>query len=91
MFQVRGFTRGFRCGLSSLSLFVTTVPQSVFKPLLSEAEELLPENPDDAPYVALELKLGCPIWSQDSRLGLQSRVKVFSTRKLLELLSKIER
>ena len=73
--------------LSSLSLFVNTVPQSFFEPLLSEAEKLLPEDPDDAPYIALALKLNCPIWSQDKELGEgQSEVKVLSTRKLIELL-----
>ena len=72
--------------LSSLPLFVNTVPRSFFKPLLSEAEKLLPEDPDDAPYIALALKLNCPIWSEDVKLKDQSRVKVLSTKELIKLL-----
>ena len=77
--------------LSSLSLFVNTVPQSFFEPLLSEAEKLLPKDPDDAPYIALALKLNCPIWSEDRELREgQSRVKVYPTRELLKLLSEVK-
>jgi predicted nucleic acid-binding protein len=52
-----GISQGdFDVILSSLSIFVTTVPKSVFKSFLLEAEKLLPENPDDVPYIALGLK-----------------------------------
>jgi len=77
--------------LSSLSLFVNAVPQSFFEPLLSEAGKLLPKDPDDAPYIALALKLNCPIWSEDRELREgQSRVKVYPTRELLKLLSEVK-
>ncbi len=53
--------------------------------------ELLPAalgfspDPKDAPYFALALKLGCPLWSQDSALKKQSEIMVYSTKELVEL------
>ena len=72
--------------LSSLPLFVNTVSQSFLEPLLSEAGKLLPKDTDDAPYIALALKLNCPIWLGDAGLKEQSKVKVLSTKELIELL-----
>lgn len=42
-------------------------------------------SPDlkDAPYIALALKLNCPIWSQDKALKKQSVVKIYSTEELI--------
>ncbi len=64
---------------------IEIVPHDDFGNFMSEAANLSPD-PDDIPYIALALKLRCPIWSQDSRLKRQSRVQVYTTRELLELL-----
>lgn len=57
-----------------------------FKEFLSEAERISPD-PDDVEYFALALKLNCPIWSEDGKLGdEQSRVKVYSTEELVKFL-----
>jgi predicted nucleic acid-binding protein len=42
-------------------------------------------DPKDAPYFALALKLGCPLWSQDSALKKQAKIRVYTTKELLEL------
>lgn len=39
-------------------------------------------DPDDAPYLALAIKLGADIWSNDSHLKEQSVVRVFRTNEL---------
>ena len=41
---------------------------------------------DDAPYIALALKMNCPIWSNDSALKKQNKVSILSTEDLIELL-----
>ena len=57
----------------------------------SEYEELIKEaksytkDIDDAPYIALALKLGCSIWSNDKRLKEQSKIKVLSTEDIIEI------
>lgn len=57
-----------------------------FRHFLPEARNLLPEHPKDSPYLALALKLGCPIWSYEKRMKGQKRVKVLATSELLELI-----
>ena len=57
-----------------------------FKGYLAEAKKLLPEHPKDVPYLALALKLRCPIWSYEKRLRSQDRVKVLTTGEIIELL-----
>ncbi len=54
--------------------------------LLDKALEITPDI-KDAPYLALALKLRCPLWSQDADLKEQSLVKVFSTGELIKELS----
>lgn len=40
---------------------------------------------DDAPYLALALKLNCPVWSNDSLLKKQSEVIILNTKEIIEL------
>lgn len=40
----------------------------------------------DAPYFAVALKLGCPLWSNDYALKKQDNVAVFSTAELIKKL-----
>ncbi len=66
--------------LSELKLINPIVYQSCF-------EEAIALSPDagDVPYLALALKLGCPLWSQDKRLKQQTAVSVYSTSEMLLL------
>jgi predicted nucleic acid-binding protein len=43
-------------------------------------------DPKDVVYVALALKLQCPIWSNDKKLKEQKEVIVYSTDDLLKIL-----
>lgn len=61
---------------------VEVVSKSRYKTFLPEAEKLLPEHPEDSPYLALAIALGCPLWSNEKRLKKQSRVKVLATHEL---------
>ena len=51
--------------------------------LLKESLEVSPD-PDDVDYLALAMKLRCPLWSHDKRLAEQDAVQVWSTSDVLE-------
>ncbi len=70
--------------LSLLEKRVEVFSKSEYEKFLTEAEGLLPGHLKDVPYFALALKLNCTIWSNEKRLKKQDKVKVFSTRELLE-------
>jgi len=65
---------------------ITVIPSSHFLEFLPQARKLLAEHSKDAPYVALALRLNCPIFSGDKVLKQLSPVKVLSPREVLELL-----
>jgi predicted nucleic acid-binding protein len=49
-----------------------------------EAEKICPD-PDDVFYFQLALKLDCPIWSNDKALKKQDKIKIYTTKELLDL------
>lgn len=60
---------------------VNIVPSEEYDAEMQAAKEVSPDI-NDAPYFALALKLGCPIWSNDKKLKEQDRVTVYSTEEL---------
>lgn len=46
---------------------IAVIPLERFIARLPEAESLLGEHKKDAPYIALALELGCPLWSYEKR------------------------
>lgn len=65
---------------------IDVLPAEEYADALQRAVAISPD-PNDAPYIALACKLGCPIWSNDARLKQQSSVRVPATRELLDVLS----
>lgn len=65
---------------------ITVVSSSQFLEFLPEAKKILSEHPKDVPYLALALKLKCPIFSGDKVLKRLSLVKVLSPSGFLEQL-----
>ena len=62
---------------------ITIVPKDEYADMLDRAQRISPDK-DDVPYLALALKLGIPIWSNDKNLReKQTAVKVFTTNDLL--------
>ena len=55
---------------------------------LNMAKRLISDS-DDAPYLALAIKLNIPIWSNDPHLKEQSVIKVFKTEELKEFLDSV--
>ena len=70
-----------------LQAYLALVPVEAFKDMWEEAKRISPD-PDDAPYLAVALALGCALWSNDKELKeKQSKVTVLSTAELLALAS----
>lgn len=55
-----------------------------YKEFLKEAVKISPDI-DDAPYFALSLKTGIPLWSNDAILKKQDKIKVLSTKDIIEI------
>ena len=66
---------------------ITVLPEEEYFSFLEQAEKISPDE-KDVMYFALAFKLKCGIWSNDKALKEQDKVKIFSTKKLLEILSK---
>jgi len=61
---------------------INIVPAEEFKESVPRAEKMLSKHIKDVPYLALALKLNCPIFSGDKVLKRLSPVRVCSPREL---------
>lgn len=66
---------------------IEIIPSGEFIDAVPKATQMLGNHIKDVPYVALALKLGCPIFSGEKRLKALPSVKVFTPRELLDMLS----
>jgi len=66
-----------------LAIAVIFVPLKEYKEFLKTASLTSPD-PNDSDFFALALKLNVPLWSNDSLLKKQTKIKVLSTSDLLE-------
>ncbi len=69
--------------LEILNIIITIIPKEEFKEFFKEAEQICPD-PKDIDYFALALKLRSAIWSNDKDIRDQSRIKIYSTKELIE-------
>ena len=74
----------FKKLLRDLATFVEFIPLKEYSQFLSKASSI--PDKDDVDFIALALKMNCPIWSNDSHLKEQSSVKVFTTNELIKKL-----
>lgn len=61
------------------------IPKSEFSEYLPKAEKMLSEHLKDVPYVALALKLNCPIFSGDKKLKKIFPVKILNPKEMLRI------
>ena len=66
---------------------VELVPLESLSPYAGKARKISPDKDDDL-YLALALKLQCPLWSNDRRLKAQREVEVLNTAEVILLLEK---
>lgn len=62
-------------------------PESYADRFKEATQRMASRDPDDAPTVALALKIELPVWSQEKDLG-DAGVEVFTTGELLDALRK---
>jgi predicted nucleic acid-binding protein len=65
---------------------IIIVPEEEYSKHMGTAEKTSPDE-NDAIYFALALKFKCPIWSNDKRLKEQNKVKIISTKEIIEILN----
>jgi len=69
--------------LNILQRRITLVPKEELIDFLDQAKRISPDQ-KDVPYIAVALKLRCPIWSNDKDLKeKQNKVKIYHTHELL--------
>jgi predicted nucleic acid-binding protein len=70
-----------------ISEYIRIVPDIQTLAYKTEAEIIIGKiDPDDTPFFATSLAFGsCPIWSDDSHLRKQTKIKIISTKEMIEL------
>ena len=73
---------------SLLEKKIESFSQDVYRKFLPKANKISPHGKQakDDPYFALALALNSAIWSDETAFKQQSRIKVFSTKELSELI-----
>ncbi len=74
---------GFNEKLSELKKYVEIYPETSYRELKEEAKKLAPHD-KDIPIFALALHLKCGIWSNELDFKKQFKIKIFSTRDIVE-------
>jgi len=66
---------------------IQVVPLDLYRPRMKAAFEVMKEiDEKDAPFLALAMQLGCPIWSNDRHFQRQNKVRAYTTRDILEII-----
>ena len=66
---------------------VTIIPTADLLPYRDQAIKIIDDiDPDDDFFIACSLAHNCPLWSDDKHLKKQDRVKIISTKELIEIL-----
>ena len=63
---------------------ISVIPQSEFEDYMEKAREIFKDHIKDTPYIALSLKLDCPVFSGDKKLKEVYSDKVLSPKEMLE-------
>lgn len=71
--------------ISEILSLVQIVQRDEIEPFIDKVRSISPDPKDDV-YLALALKLACPLWSNDAKLKEQKAVKVYSTEDILRML-----
>lgn len=75
----------FKEQLKKLKEIASFVNREKYSEFLKEAEKIAPDK-NDAEFLALCLKYSCFLWSNDSILKNQKKIKVLSTEEIIEIL-----
>ena len=76
----------FKLALSMLLRHVSLIPHEEYDSFMARARNSISDK-DDAPFVALGLKLNAPIWTHDKQLLKASDVQTITTKKIIDELN----
>jgi len=65
-----------------LSVYIEFIPVKEYSSFFKQSSEITPDK-DDVDFIALSLKLACPIWSNDHVLKNQKHFKVLTTKEVI--------
>ena len=82
--KTKRIRQGFDSMFRDIKSLITVVPERELEEFMDRAREISPD-PDDAPYFALALKLGCAVWSNEKALQQQKIIKIYTTEELSRL------
>ena len=68
-----------------LALIVKFIPPEDYSNLFKDVMKSIPDS-KDIDFLALALKLSCPIWSNDPDLKKQDKIKIFTTKEIIQLI-----
>lgn len=75
----------FNIQLKNLNEFVNFIEKKDYVVYLQEAEKISPDK-DDSDFFALCMKNSCFLWSNDSLLKQQNKIRVLSTEDIISIL-----
>jgi len=65
---------------------ITTVPIEEYSNFKESAIKAAPKgHEDDWPFIALAMKLNCPLWTNDTALKSQGKVSIITTQELIKI------
>ncbi len=67
---------------AELPVFIAFIPLKEYHEFLKKLKEIPDKN--DVDFLALALKLKCPLWSNDIALKKQGQIKTVTTKELLK-------
>ena len=70
--------------LEKIMNYIKIINPLFYDAYLAEAANLI-KHASDTPFLALSLALNCPIWSDDKHFKKQGRIKILTTKDILNL------
>lgn len=67
-----------------IQMLITFVPLAPYKSFLQQSVKISPDK-DDVDFFAVALLKDCPIWSNDKRLRQQTKVRIMTTKEVIDL------
>ena len=74
--------------ISELFRNIVIIPEEMYSDTLPIAVEIMRIDEKDSPFLALAMKLNCPLWSNDRHFRQQKEVKTYTTEELVEMFIK---
>ena len=79
----------FEVTFSVIEKEIELISEEEYEEFIAEADKISPHE-KDVPYFALALSFNMPIWSDEKEFKEQSKIEIFSTKQLFDLVSSLK-